>query len=122
MTCLHQMRLRRLRAIHRPRRAFGQSTAKRKKGMGKKTASLEPTRENSRAESMPVLPSEVDVLQRRSFWLGVVTVVLLFAYTTVSTFQWRAMLKANKNAAKALQTMERPYVPWEIATAGLAIS
>jgi len=54
--------------------------------MGRKTASLEPTRENGRAESMPVLPSEVDVLQRRNFWLGVVTVVLLFAYTTVATF------------------------------------
>ncbi len=122
MACLHRMWLRSLRAIHRPRGAFGQKYRLKEEGMGRKTASLEPTRENGRAESMPVLPSEVDVLQRRNFWLGVVTVVLLFAYTTVATFQWRAMLKANKNAAKALQTMERPYVPWEIATAGLAIS
>jgi hypothetical protein len=54
--------------------------------------------------------TEASRLQRRNFRLGVITVVLVFVYTTVAAFQWCAMLNANNNATKALQTAERPYV------------
>jgi hypothetical protein len=69
--------------------------------------------DHSQASPAPVLPTEVDVLQTlineyktrdgessrlqgRNFWLGVITVAVIVAYTTVAALQWCAMLRTNK--------------------------
>jgi hypothetical protein len=85
-----------------------------------------PTTESNETPR-PVRRTEVDVLQslvdeyktrnsqnacvqRRNFRLGVITAVLVFAYTTVAALQWCATQEANRIAQNALISADRPWV------------
>lgn len=52
-------------------------------------------------------------LQRRNFWLGVTTAILLFAYTTITALQWNAIIESNRINREALTSVQRAYVSFQ---------
>lgn len=99
--------------------SIGPEAAQSRPSEGDKKTTGAPPQATSTSNPRPSEPNAEATMQERKHWLdyagffvGVLTLIVVFIYTTVAYYQWREMHRATKAAQDAANTAYSQIRPW----------